>query len=241
MKRFLIAGLLTGAAAVAHAQDSAATANGATTSTPPNAQSPVEFVSAVQPGDKVAPGDLVRTIRPFNGWSLICDQLLGRKRVCQLQTSARTDQGGVVTWDIAPVKANGPKGEAIERPLSLLRIPRDARPEGGVSIGVEGLERSGPIDGCDATGCASGSLFEGKLVELVAGASSVTVSFDRGGKRERADIAMAGFKEAVQGIGTRDAGAPVVVMPREPGTATAQPATAKGDKIRPARSAASKP
>ncbi len=241
MKRFLIAGLLTGAVAVAHAQDSAVTASASTTSTAPNAQSRLEFVSAVQPGDKVAPGDLVRTIRPFNGWSLICDQLLGRKRVCQLQTSARTDQGGVVTWDIAPVKATGPKGEAIERPLSLLRIPRDARSEGGVSIGVEGLERPGQIDGCDATGCASGSLFEGKLVELVAGASSVTVSFDRGGKRERAVIAMDGFKEAVQGIGTRDAGAPVVVMPREPGTATAQPATAKADKIRPAKAITSKP
>lgn len=237
MKQILIATLLAGAATIAHAQ-SAPAPNGPIAPAPQNR---VEFVSAVQPGDKVAPGDLVRTIRPFNGWSLICDQLLGRKRVCQLQAAARTDQGGVVTWDIAPVKATGPKGEAIERPLSLLRIPRDARPEGGVSIGVEGLERAERIDGCDAAGCASGSLFEGKLVELVAGASSVTVSFDRSGKRERAIIAMSGFKEAVQGIGTRDAGAPVVVMPREPGSATAQPTTAKGDKIKPAKSAAARP
>lgn len=241
MRRILIAGLLTGSAAVAHAQNAPAATNGSAPPTTPTVQSRMEFVSAVQPGDKVAPGDLVRTIRPFNGWSLICDQLLGRKRVCQLQASARTDQGGVVTWDIAPVKAIGPKGETIERPMSLLRIPRDARSEGGVSIGVEGLERSGRIDGCDATGCASGSLFEGKLVELVAGAASVTVSFDRGGKRERATIAMAGFKEAVQGIGTKDAGAPVVVIPREPKRAPAQPAAAKGDKIRAAKATASKP
>lgn len=237
MKQILMAALLTGAATLAHAQSAPATSGPAA----PNPQNRVNFVSAVQPGDKVAPGDLVRTIRPFNNWSLICDQLLGRKRVCQLQTSARTDQGGAVTWDIAPVKATGPKGEAIERPMSLLRLPRDAQPEGGVSIGVEGLERAARIDGCDAAGCASGSLFEGKLVELVAGASTVTVSFDRGGKRERAIIAMAGFKEAVEGIGTKDAGAPVVVMPREPGTATAQPATAKADKIRPAKAITSKP
>jgi invasion protein IalB len=237
MKQILIAALLTGSASLAHAQIAPA-ANGPSV---PNSQSRVNFVSAVQPGDKVAPGDLVRTIRPFNHWSLICDQLLGRKRVCQLQTSARTDQGGTVTWDIAPVKATGPKGEAIERPMSLLRLPRDAQPEGGVSIGVEGLERATRIDGCDAAGCASGSLFEGKLVELVAGTSTVTVSFDRGGKRERAIIAMAGFKEAVEAIGTKDAGAPVVVMPREPGTATAQPVTAKADKIRPAKAITSKP
>lgn len=241
MRRILIAGLLTGLPTLAHAQNAPAATNGSAASTTPTVQSRVEFVSAVQPDDKVAPGDLVRTIRPFNGWSLICDQLLGRKRVCQLQASARSDQGGVVTWDIAPVKALGPKGETIERPLSLLRIPKDAQPESGVSIGVEGLERPGRIDGCDATGCASGSLFEGKLVELVAGASSVTVSFERGGKRERAIVAMAGFKEAVQGIGTKDAGAPVVVMPKEPGTAPAQPAAAKGDKIRPVRTTASKP
>jgi len=52
---------------------------------------------------------------------------------------------------------------------------------------------------------------------------------------------MAGFKEAVQGIGTKDAGAPAVVIPREPKTAPARPAAAKGDKIRAAKPTASKP
>ena len=241
MKRFLIAGLLTRAVTVAHAQNAPTVTAWHRPPRPRQTLRAVWGLSAVQPGDKVAPGDLDADDPTFqHGWSLICDQLLGRKRVCQLRTSARTDQGGVVTAGHRAGQSDRSKGETIEL-RSRLRIPRDARSEGGVSIGVEGLEQprdkltaatpqDAQADRCSRTSSSNSSPepLQSPCLSTAAANANAIGRDSRPGKPSR-------------GIGTRRRRRARRREPRNRAQRPRNQRRPKGDKIRPARSVASNP
>jgi invasion protein IalB len=154
---------------------------------------PITFATAVLPGEKVAPGNFVRTIRPFNEWSLNCDQLLGVRRVCTLETSVRGSDGAEIVWRLANL-SNGLLAMVV-------RTPRDLDEAYGLHYGAEGMEKTEKGLKCGQSFCVLVAPFGGKTAEFVLGAATVTIGYSRGGRPQSANVPMAGFKEALDAIG----------------------------------------
>ncbi|MBM7043718.1 MULTISPECIES: invasion associated locus B family protein [Rhizobium] len=108
----------------------------------------------IKPSEVVVPpelklGDYQRTIRPFENWTLICDENLKiRQRVCNVTQIIENQAGQVAfSWSLAANK----KGS----PYMILRTAPVARSDGLVSLRFEG--RKEPIqvqlEGCSKAVC----------------------------------------------------------------------------------------
>jgi len=94
-------------------------------------------------------GEYQRIIRPFENWTLICDENLGaREKVCNV-TQIIEDQSGrmIFSWSLAATKDG--------KPYMIVRTAPHARSDGLVSFKFEG--RRDPvnihIDGCNEAVC----------------------------------------------------------------------------------------
>lgn len=98
---------------------------------------------------ELKPGDYQRIIRPFENWTLICDEnLKSRQRVCNVTQIIENGVGQIAfSWSLAATK----KGE----PYMILRTAPVAKSDGRISLQFEG--RKEPIqvklDGCSQTVC----------------------------------------------------------------------------------------
>ncbi|MFS8110965.1 invasion associated locus B family protein [Rhizobium jaguaris] len=108
----------------------------------------------IKPSDVVVPpevklGDYERTIRPFENWTLICDENLKvRQRVCNVTQTIENEAGQIAfSWSLAATK----KGE----PYMIMRTAPVAKSDGRISLQFE--DRKEPIqvklDGCSQTVC----------------------------------------------------------------------------------------
>jgi invasion protein IalB len=98
---------------------------------------------------ELKPGEYQRTIRPFENWTLICDENLKvRQRVCNVTQIIENERGQIAfSWSLAATK----RGE----PYMILRTAPVARSDGRISVKFE--DRKEPIqvklDGCSQTVC----------------------------------------------------------------------------------------
>ncbi|KAA1183602.1 invasion associated locus B family protein [Rhizobium tropici] len=98
---------------------------------------------------ELKPGEYQRTIRPFENWTLICDENLKvRQRVCNVTQIIENERGQVAfSWSLAATKG----GE----PYMILRTAPVAKSDGRILVKFEG--RKEPIqvklDGCNQTVC----------------------------------------------------------------------------------------
>jgi len=126
---------------------------------------------AVPQGVKL--GDYQRTTRPFENWTLICDEnLQARKKVCNISQSF-VDQGQalVFSWSLAADE----KG----KPFMILRTPSQAGAGSKLSLGFAG--RKDPVDvqlqGCDASVCVGYLPVGPVLREQIGKETNVHVSY----------------------------------------------------------------
>ncbi|MFK0165097.1 invasion associated locus B family protein [Rhizobium sp. NPDC090279] len=132
----------------------------------------------IKPSDVVVPpelkpGDYQRTIRPFENWTLICDEnLKKRQRVCNVTQIIENEAGQVAfSWSLAATN----KGE----PYMILRAAPVAKSDGRISLQFEG--RKEPIqvqlNGCNQTVCV-GMLPVGPLMrEQISKSTAPTISY----------------------------------------------------------------
>ncbi len=132
----------------------------------------------IKPSEVVVPpevkhGDYQRTIRPFENWTLICDENLKiRQRVCNVTQIIENEAGQVAfSWSLAATK----KGD----PYMILRAAPIAKSDGGILLQFEG--RKEPIqvrfNGCNNTVCV-GMLPVGPLLrEQISKNTAPTVSY----------------------------------------------------------------
>ncbi|MER8447762.1 invasion associated locus B family protein [Mesorhizobium sp. M1066] len=108
----------------------------------------------IKPSDVVVPpevklGDYQRTIRPFDNWTLICDEnLKARKKVCNVSQIIEDASGKMAfSWSLAATQDG--------KPYMILRTAPNARSDGLVSLKFDGQKQ--PIDvhlnGCNEMVC----------------------------------------------------------------------------------------
>lgn len=126
---------------------------------------------AVPAGVKL--GDYERTIRPFENWTLICDEnLKARQKVCNVtQVIDDADGNLAFSWSLAATR----KG----RPYMILRTAPTARKNGSLSLRFQGHDR--PVDvhleGCNQTVCV-GMMPVGPIMrQQIARKTSPTISY----------------------------------------------------------------
>lgn len=132
----------------------------------------------IKPSDVVVPpelklGDYQRTIRPFENWTLICDEnLKKRQRVCNVTQIIENEAGQVAfSWSLAATN----KGD----PYMILRAAPVAKSDGRISLKFDG--RKEPIQvqlsGCNNTVCV-GMLPVGAVMrEQISKSTAPTISY----------------------------------------------------------------
>lgn len=94
-------------------------------------------------------GEYQRTIRPFENWTLICDENLAvRQRVCNVTQSIENHAGQIAfSWSLAATEDG--------RPYMILRTAPVAKSDGLVSLTFEGRKEPVKVqlDGCNQAVC----------------------------------------------------------------------------------------
>lgn len=108
----------------------------------------------IKPSDVTVPpevklGDYQRTIRPFENWTLICDEnLKARKKVCNVSQVIEDTSGKMAfSWSLAATQDG--------KPYMILRTAPNARSDGLVSLKFEGRNQSIDVhlNGCNEVVC----------------------------------------------------------------------------------------
>ncbi|MBY5903626.1 invasion associated locus B family protein (plasmid) [Rhizobium leguminosarum] len=142
-------------------------------------------------------GQYQRMIRPFENWTLICDEnLKARQRVCNVTQTIENLAGQLAfSWSLAAT----PEG----KPYMILRTAPVARSDGVVSLKFE--DRKEPIevqlDGCNQAVCI-GVLPVGPIMrEQISKDSASTVSYSiRDGRTVSVTATLRGLSRAVEAI-----------------------------------------
>ena len=156
----------------------------------------------IKPSDVAVPadaklGEYQRTTRPFENWTLICDEnLKARQRVCNV-TQIIEDQAGQVafSWSLAATKAGNP--------YMILRTPPVARSDAPVLLSFEG--RKEPIkiqlEGCNQAVCI-GMLPVGPIMrEQISKDAASTISYPTtDGRTINVTATLKGLSKAVEAI-----------------------------------------
>lgn len=156
----------------------------------------------IKPSDVAIPpdvelGDYQRTIRPFENWTLICDENLeAMQRICNA-TQVIEDAAGEMafSWSLAATEDG--------TPYMILRTAPDARPEGLISFSFEGRDMPVEVrlDGCNEMVCV-GMLPVGPIMrEQISRSAAPEVSYETtGGNTVTVTAPLKGLSEAVEAI-----------------------------------------
>jgi invasion protein IalB len=156
----------------------------------------------IKPSDIVVPpdvelGNYQRTIRPFENWTLICDEnLQARTKVCNISQIIEDVSGKVAfSWSLAATKDG--------KPYMILRAQRNAKSDGLVSLKFEGREQPVDvhIDGCNEAVCI-GMLPVGPIMrEQISKGAAPEVSYQTtDGNTVAVTAPLKGLSKAVEAI-----------------------------------------
>lgn len=138
---------------------------------------------------RLAPGAYSRVLTPFKNWTLICDVLQGKKRVCFVE--AASDKPGV-SWRIAPAKGRGAMG--------LIILPADADPEKGLVATFNDLSKKIAPLLCDPAVCVATFPMTGALAGVIASSKDGKTSFFQKGVEISANVRLEGLSAALERI-----------------------------------------
>ena len=147
--------------------------------------------------DSATLGQYQRMIRPFENWTLICDEnLKARQKVCNVTQTIENQVGQVAfSWSLAAT----PDG----KPYMILRTAPFAKSDGVVSLKFEGRKEPVKVqlDGCNQAVCI-GMLPVGPIMrEQISKNSAPTVSYPiRDGRTVSVTATLKGLSKAVGAI-----------------------------------------
>ncbi|MEJ1117658.1 invasion associated locus B family protein [Phyllobacterium sp. CCNWLW109] len=156
----------------------------------------------IKPSDVVPPadvklGDYQRTIRPFENWTLICDEKVkARQRVCNVTQTIENQLGQVAfSWSLAATKEGNP--------YMIVRTAPIADADAPLALAFEGRKEPVKIrlDGCNQAVCV-GMLPVGPIMrDQISKKSSPTISYaTRTGKTISLVAPLSGLSAAVEAI-----------------------------------------
>lgn len=146
---------------------------------------------------EVALGQYQRMIRPFENWTMICDEnLKARQRVCNVTQTIENQAGQIAfSWSLAAT----PEGT----PYMILRTAPVAKSDGLVSLKFEGRKEPVKVqlDGCNAAVCI-GMLPVGPIMrEQISKNAAPTISYSTtDGRTVSVTANLKGLSKAVEAI-----------------------------------------
>ncbi|WP_163271892.1 invasion associated locus B family protein [Chelativorans alearense] len=164
-----------------------------------------EVISAgfrIKPSEVAIPqdvklGDYQRTIRPFENWTLICDENLEkRQRICNVTQVIENQAGQLAfSWSLAATQEG--------KPYMILRTAPVAKTDGLVSFKFEGREEPVKVqlDGCNQVVCV-GMLPVGPIMrEQISKNAAPAVSYPTtDGRTVSVTATLKGLSDAVEAI-----------------------------------------
>lgn len=171
-------------APVAPAQAAPATAS------PP----PFTLASVTQPGETLAPGDLMQISRAFDAWTMTCDfRLSTNRRVCSVQQSITSNSGGLI-WRVSL--------DASLNPLLILVIPDAADLDQGVKLSLGSVERVLRRDQwrCLSKMCVAALPYDATMNAAVASQQVIPISYKIAQTPVNLEAPMKGFTAALDAI-----------------------------------------
>lgn len=166
------------------------------------AQAPAGPPYRIKPSDVKVPegvemGQYQRVIRPFENWTLICDENLAEhEKVCNV-TQTMEDRNGTMafSWSLAATKTGDP--------YMILRTAPSAGSNGLISLAFEGREASVDvrIDGCNESVCV-GMVPVGPILRAqIADETAAEVSYrTAAGATVRIETTLSGLSRALEAI-----------------------------------------
>lgn len=153
--------------------------------------------SEVVPPTDVKLGDYQRSVRPFENWTLICDEKVkARQRVCNVTQTIENQLGQIAfSWSLAATKEGSPYMIVRTAPIADSDSP----------LAVAFQDRKEPVkirlDGCNQAVCI-GMLPVGPIMrDQIAKNSSPTISYTtKSGKTIRVIAPLNGLSAAVEAI-----------------------------------------
>ncbi|MGV2981675.1 invasion associated locus B family protein [Camelimonas sp. ID_303_24] len=170
---------------------------------PATAEAPFEASPGydIRPSDVVVPdnvpiGQYRRVIRPFQYWTLICDENIAKKkRVCNItQTVARSDKTVAFSWSLA-ASENG-------KPFFILRMPQDMEAGQPVLLDISdgGAPVSVPVKGCNGSVCIGYLQIGPRVRAAINKGNVVQVSYRQGAGVTQFRAPLRGLAQALSGI-----------------------------------------
>ena len=155
---------------------------------------PVQFASAVQPGEQMADGDLERSKRYFGFWELNCETAWSKNlRVCLIQQVLNDTEvpGASLDWRLATTVDNAP--------MMAIRFPATIDRSYGVRMGFMGFERK--LDErqwyCGPQQCIAMIPYKAPFSDWIANVDTVTFGYSLDGKTAEFTAPMKGFMAAL--------------------------------------------
>ncbi|MBZ9993120.1 invasion associated locus B family protein [Mesorhizobium sp. BH1-1-4] len=142
-------------------------------------------------------GDFQRIIRPFENWTLICDQTIrAHKKVCNVLQIVDDASGKMAfSWSLA--------GTEDGKPYMILRTAPNAKADGLISFKFQGRDQPVDVhlDGCNEAVCV-GMMPVGPLMRRqISQSASLTVSYPtRDGKTTAVTATLKGLSAAFSSI-----------------------------------------
>lgn len=129
-----------------------------------------DWATVFDVGKPVPPGAWSRTIRPFYGWMQICDQIRNGKRICYLESVAKSSEANI-SFRVA-LAADG-------RSMALFVLPADSTPEAGLEVAFGTLSKVAKPLICDPSNCVATFPVDGPFVSLIARETQAKITFSR--------------------------------------------------------------
>lgn len=148
-------------------------------------------VKASEVGSGAAPGEVRRTIQPFGGWTLICDENTRRRdKVCNV-SQVLVDAGGqqVFSWSLAATRGGAPV-MILRAPSQLVRL----------QLGAAGKMRDVPLTSCNDAICLGLLPVDREIADAIRRGAVAQVVLSRDGRFASFEASTVGLAAALKAV-----------------------------------------
>ncbi|NNM73537.1 invasion associated locus B family protein [Enterovirga aerilata] len=141
-------------------------------------------------------GEIRRSIQPFGGWTLICDeQVRQRTRVCNVSQVVVDSSGEMAfSWTLAGTRS----GEAV----MIVRMPRANETRQWVGLKLEGVAKAVdvPLTSCDERVCLGFLGVNREITQALRRGDPAEVIFTQNGRFRTIPTSTAGLSAALRSV-----------------------------------------
>lgn len=144
-------------------------------------------------------GSVRRTIQPFDGWTLVCDEQVKRRtKVCNISQVVVDDAGETAfSWSLAATSRGAP--------VMIVRVPRPSAGARWVTVRLEGAAKSRQVElsACNDAMCLGYWEIDPELGRILRKGPEAELILTRNGRFSTIKVATAGLSAALRSLRER--------------------------------------